>query len=81
MMMNGKQLKTMSELMQNFCIDEFIGAFYSGELEYFLRKCGEDNTANLLCDIPHNAYLLVRLYEILDVDPQLTEEKVRRYHA
>ena len=81
MMMNGKQLKTMSELMQNFCIDEFICAFYSGELEYFMRKCGENNKANLLCDIPKNAYLLVRLYDLLDIDPQLTEEKIRHDHA
>ena len=70
----------MSGFRANFVIDDLINAYYSGELEFFLRKCGEIKRANMLGDIPHNAYLLVRLYEILDLDPQLTEEIIR-YHA
>ena len=70
----------MSGFRANFVIDDLINAYYSGELEFFLRKCGEIKRVNMLGDIPHNAYLLVRLYEILDLDPQLTEEIIR-YHA
>jgi hypothetical protein len=34
-----------------------------------------------LGDIPQNAYLLVRLYKILDIEPDLTEDQIRRYHV
>ena len=81
MLMRGKEVSSLRELAANFAIDDLINAYYSGELEFFLRKCGEDNKADKLDDIPHNAYLLVRLYEILDLDPMLTEEEIRRYHA
>ena len=80
MIMRGQEIVSMSGFRANFVIDDLINAYYSGELEFFLRKCGEIKRANMLGDIPHNAYLLVRLYEILDLDPQLTEEIIR-YHA
>ena len=41
----------------------------------------EESKANALGDIPQNAYLLVRLYEILELDPKLTEEDIRHCHA
>ena len=41
----------------------------------------EESKANALGDIPQNAYLLVRLYEILDLEPNQTEEEIRRYHV
>lgn len=81
MMMRGKEVCSLRELAANFAIDDLINAYYSGELDFFLRKCGEDNKANVLDDIPQNAYLLVRLYEVLDLDPKLTEEEIRCYHA
>lgn len=81
MMMRGKEVCSLRELAANFTIDDLINAYYSGEMEFFLRKCGEDNKANILGDIPQNAYLLVRLYEILDLDPKLTEDEIRRCHA
>ena len=81
MMMRGKEVSSLRGLTENFSADDLINAFYSGELEFFLRKCGEDNKANMLGDIPRNAYMLVRLYEILDLDPQLSEEEIRHYHA
>lgn len=81
MLMRGKEISSLRELAANFAIDDLINAYYSGELEFFLRKCGEDNKADMLADIPHNAYLLMQLYEILDLDPKLTEEDIRHCHA
>ena len=81
MMMRGKEVSSLWELAANFAIDDLINVYYTGELEFFMRKCGEDNKADMLADIPHNAYLLVRLYEILDLNPKLTEEDIRRCHA
>ena len=81
MLMRGKEISSLRELAANFAIDDLINVYYTGELEFFLRKCGEDNKANALGDIPQNAYLLVRLYEILDLDPKQTEEEIMRYHA
>ncbi len=42
MMIRGKEIASMRELWANFAIDDLINAYYSGELEFFLRKCGED---------------------------------------
>ena len=81
MLMRGKEISSLRELAANFSIDDLINVYYTGELEFFMRKCGEDNKADMLADIPHNAYLLVRLYEILDLNPKLTEEDIRRCHA
>ena len=81
MLMRGKEVSSLWELAANFAIDDLINAYYTGELEFFLRRCGEDKKADMLADIPHNAYLLVRLYEILDLNPKLTEEDIRRCHA
>ena len=81
MMMRGKEISSLRELAANFAIDDLINAYYTGELEFFLRRCGEDNKADAIGDIQQNAYLLVRLYEILDLDPKQTEEEIRRYHA
>ena len=81
MMMRGKETASMRKLWANFAIDDLINAYYSGELEFFLHKCGEDNKADMLADIPHNAYLLMQLYEILELDPKLTEEDIRHCHA
>jgi len=77
MMMNGRQLTTISDLKKNFAIDELISAYYSGELEFFLKKCGENKKAAALITIENNASLLVRLYEILELDPLLTDVEVR----
>ena len=81
MMIRGKEIASMRELRMNFAIDDLINAYYSGELEFFLRKCGEDKRADMLAAIPHNAYLLMQLYEILELDPKLTEEDIRHCHA
>ena len=40
MTMNGKKLRSVSDLKRNFAIDELIGNYYSGELEYFLKETG-----------------------------------------
>ena len=81
MMMRGKEVSSLWELAANFAIDDLINVYYTGELEFFMRKCGEDNKADMLADIPHNAYLLMQLYEILELDPKLTEEDIRHCHA
>ena len=81
MLMRGKEISSLRELAANFAIDDLINAYYTGELEFFLCRCYEDNKADALGGIPQNAYLLVRLYEILDLDPKQTEEEMRRYHV
>ena len=50
----------------------------SGELEIWLRKIGETEKADKINEIPKvNAYILLRLYEILDLNPDLSEEEIR----
>lgn len=78
MMMNGEYLKTLKDLKRCFCIDELIYDYISGELEIWLRKIGETDKANKISEITKvNAYILLRLYEILDLNPELSEEEIR----
>lgn len=42
MIMRGKEAGSLRELIENLSLDDLINAYYSGELDFFLRKCGED---------------------------------------
>lgn len=78
MMMNGEYLKTLKDLKRCFCIDELIYDYISGELEIWLRKIGETEKAERVSKISKaNAYILLKLYEILDLNPNLSEEEIR----
>ena len=76
--MNGKKLRSVSDLKRNFAIDELIDSYYSGELEYFLKETGNIDMIRKIRNIrKNNAFLLVKLYEILVIKPELSEEEVR----
>ena len=78
MLMNGEYLETLQDLKRCFCINELIYDYISGELEIWLRKIGETDKANKISEITKvNAYILLRLYEILDLNPELSEEEIR----
>lgn len=80
MFMNGEHLETLQDLKRCFCMDELIYNYGSGELEIWLRKIGETAKAEKVSDISKvNAYILLRLYEILDLDPDLAEEEIRSH--
>ena len=78
MVMKGEHLETLQALKLCFCIDELIYDYISGELEIWLRKIGETEKAYRISKISKvNAYILLRLYEILELDPELSEEEIR----
>lgn len=77
MMMNGKLLKSLDELMQNFSIDDLVACYYSGELLFFLHKIGEREKAEAIKSVQNNAFLLVKLYSVFGIEPELTEEEIR----
>ena len=78
MLMNGEYLENLNDLKRCFCIDELIYDYGSGELEIWLRKIGETEKADRISKISKiNAYILLRLYEILDLKSDLSEEEIR----
>ena len=80
MTMNGKKLRSVGDLKINFAIDELIDSYYSGELEYFLKETGNLDMLRKIKSIrKNNAFLLVKLYEILGIKPELSEEEVRNF--
>ncbi len=80
MLMNGENLETLQDLKRCFCIDELIYIYCSGELEIWLRRIGEIDKAEKVRNIPKiNAYILLRLYEILDLNPDLSEKEIRSF--
>lgn len=82
MFMNGEHLETLHDLKRCFCIDELIYSYYNGELEIFLDKIEEYEKAEQIRNIPeNNALLLIRLYEILELHYEDSEEKIRSDYA
>ena len=82
MFMKGEYLENLNDLKRCFCIDELIYEYQSGELEIWLRKIGETEKAERVSKISKvNAYILFQLYEILDLNPDLSEEKIRSIFA
>jgi len=82
MLMNGEYLETLQDLKRCFSLDELIYSYYNGELEIFLDKIGEHKKAEQVRNIPeNNALLLIRLYEILDLNYEDSEEKIRNGYA
>lgn len=78
MIMRGRKINSLVELKQNFSIDELIYCYYSGELEIWLRRIGECEIADKLLTLPRNAYLLIHIYEALKIEPELTDEQIRK---
>lgn len=82
MLMNGEYLETLQDLKRCFCIDELIYSYYNGELEIFLDKIGENEKAGQIRNISeNNALLLIRLYEILGLQYEDSEEEIRSDYA
>ena len=55
-----------------------IDSYYSGELEFFLRSIGDaGRLKKLRSSVRQNAYMLVDLYDVFDISPEMTEEEVR----
>lgn len=77
MIMNGTEISCLTELKQNFSIDELVYSFYSGELKIWLRKIGENTLADKISEISYNGYVLENLYRLFCIDPDLTESEVR----
>lgn len=78
MLMNDEYIETLQDLKRCFSIDELIYDYISGELEIWLRKIGETEKAYRISKISKvNAYILIQLYEILDLNPELSEEEIR----
>ena len=76
-MMNGKLLKSIEELLQNFSIDDLVACYYSGELFVFLQKTGENEKLTKLWQIKSNGNLTAQLYDLFDLNPEWTEKEIR----
>ena len=78
MHMNGKKINSVVELKRNFAIDELIDSYYSGELEFFLLSIGDaERLQKLHSSVRQKAYMLIDLYNVFDILPEITEEEIR----
>ena len=78
MIMNGKLLNSIDELLQNFSIDDLVACYYSGELFFFLQKTGEYEKLAKIQRIMPNGSLTAQLYDLFDLNPEWTEKEIRR---
>ena len=82
MMMNGEYLESLHDLKRCFCLEELLYSYYNGELEIFLDKIGENKKAEQIRNISeNNALLLIRLYDILNLNYEDSEEKIRQNYS
>lgn len=82
MLMNGEHLTSMDDLMRCFSLEELLYSYYNGELEFFLDRIGEhEKVGQLRCITEHNALLLIRLYALLGLRFEETEEQIRNGRA
>lgn len=82
MMMNGEYLESLHDLKRCFCLEELLYSYYNGELEIFMNKIGENEKAEQLKNISeNNALLLIRLYGILGLNYEDSEEKIRQNYS
>lgn len=82
MMMNGEYLESLHDLKRCFCLEELLYSYYNGELEIFMSKIGENEKAEQLRNISeNNAFLLIHLYEILGLNYEDSEEKIRQNYS
>ena len=79
MRMNGEELSSIMDLKHCFSIDELLYSYESGELEIWQKQIGETNKAIQVHRIAKmNAYILLQLYEILEIDSDMSEEEIRK---
>ena len=79
MRMNGEELSSIMDLKHCFSIDELLYSYESGELEIWLKQTGETKKAIQVHRIEKmNAYILLQLYEILEIDSDMSEEEIRK---
>ena len=82
MFMNGEYLENLNDLKRCFSIEELLYSYNNGELEIFLDKTGEHQKAEQIRSIPvNNALLLIRLYDILEIPFEYSEEKIRQAYS
>ena len=78
MLMNGEYLETIQDLKRCFSIEELLYSYYNGELEIWLKEIGETEKADKVSKISKtNAYIMLKLYEIFDLNPEWSEEEIR----
>lgn len=78
MPMIDENTKTFNDMLHKFEIDELVYSYYTGELEIFLHKAGKHSEADAVAALStHNAFILVELYKILGLDPNMTEDEIR----
>lgn len=77
--MNGVAIKSLDELKRNFSIYELVDGYYSGGLEFFLEDIGDTEKCIQIRNIEkNNAYLLIKLYQILGIPVELSEDEIRK---
>ena len=77
MRMLGNQLHSLTDLKRNFSVEELMYSFCCGELEIWLRKIGENDIADKVSVIPHNADSLTELYKLFGLKSEMTDEEIR----
>ena len=78
MLMNGKEIKSLEDLKINFNTTDLVKNFQSDELSKWLLSIGYVDKSAQVDNLSENeSMLLTKLCEILEINPNLTEEEIQ----
>ena len=78
MLMNGKEIKSLEDLKINFNTTDLVKNFQSDELSKWLLSIGYVDKSAPVDNLSENeSMLLTKLCEILEINPNLTEEEIQ----
>lgn len=74
---NGEILENIDHLKRCFSLEELLYSYCNGEFAFWLNSIGETEKAAKLSQIEKlDAYMLLKLYQIFDLNPNLMEEEI-----
>lgn len=80
MLMNGKKIDSLEDLRINFNISDLVKNFQRGELSKWLLDLGYVEKSTQLDRLSKNeSMLLTKICEILEINPNLTEEEIKYF--
>lgn len=78
MLMNGKEINSFEDLKINFNTTDLVKNFQNGELSKWLLSIDYADKSAQVDNLSKNeSMLLTKLCEILEINPNLTEEEIK----
>lgn len=79
LVLDGKPVRTIEELQENFCIDDILKFYQKGILQKWLKVRGFDEYLKKVESIPENRSIIIELIKIFEIEKSDKEIKEAIY--